>query len=309
MKPLRLKPSRLCFALTGLILVFALAAQAAPSGEELLHAMMQAEKTVSYAATETVTRAVGATTVARLQKSGGKKRLEYSRPAIMRGDILLDDGKNLWRYHRAENSAIKTKTASAKTLGWSAMRGRFTATVKEKTSLGGRAAWVVVVTPKKKAAHKTKFWIDEKTKIRLRLQRFDGTGKTLETIALSNLKFGAVPASTFRWSPPKGAKVTNAGTLYHRLEIARRNAPWLAAPTKLPAGYAFESAVVNTSDAWLRYSNGVRRFSIFQQRIAQAGSTPLRRAGSGWYWQKGKNRFLIAGLSKTQAQAVAQSVR
>lgn len=271
--------------------------------------MMHSDKTLSYSATETTTRAVGATTVARLQKSNGKKRLEYSQPAVMRGDILLDDGQNVWRYHRAENAAIKTKTASAKAPDWNTLRARFSATAQGKTVVNGRAAWVVVVSPKNNAAQKTKFWIDDQTKIRLRLQRFDGTGKTVETIALSNLKFAPVPVSAFRWSPPAGTRITNAGTLFNRLELARYHASWLQAPTRLPAGFAFESAVVNANDAWLRYSNGTRRFSIFQQRTAQAGSTPLKRAGAGWFWQKNKNRFLIAGLSKAQAELVAQSVR
>lgn len=304
-----MKLYRFSFSLTCLFFAFAISAHAAPSGEDLLRAMMQTDKTASYSATETTTRAVGATTVARLQKSGGKKRLEYSQPAVMRGDVLLDDGKNLWRYHRAESSAVKTKTSRAAAPDWDAMRGRFSASVQGKAKLNGRAAWVVVVSPKKGVAHKTKIWIDDQTKIRLRLQRFDGKGKTLETIALSDLKFKAIPGNAFHWTPPKGTQVTHAGTLYDRLEIARRNAGWIAAPTQIPVGYAFESVVVNTSDAWLRYSNGTRRFSIFQQRVAQSGNTSLKRAGSGWFLQKGKNRFLIVGLSKAQAQSVAQSVR
>ncbi len=292
-----------------LFFAFVSTAQAAPSGEELLRAMVSSDNSVSYSATETTTRTVGATTVARLQRSNGKKRLDYSQPAVMRGDVLLDDGHNLWRYHRAEKSAIKTKTASVKSPDWSDMRGRFNAVVQGKTKLNGRAAWIVFVSPKKGASHQIKFWIDDRTKIRLRLQRFDGADKTVETVALSNLKFGKIPATAFSWSPPKSTQITNAGTLYNRLENARRNANWIAAPTKLPAGFAFESVVTNKSDAWLRYSNGTRRFSIFQQRTDQSGSTPFKRAGSGWFWQKNKNRFLIAGLSQSQARAVAQSVR
>lgn len=311
-----MKLLRLPFAWMGLfaVCVFSFSAcgfsaQAASTGEDLLRAMVQAENSATYSAIETTTRAVGATTVARLQKSGGKKRLEYSQPAIMRGDILLDDGRNVWRYHRAENAAVKTKTMRVQASETSAWRGRVNATVQGKTKLNGRTAWVVVVSPKSGGAHKTKFWIDAQTKIRLRLQRFDGTGKTLETVALSSLKFGAVPHSAFRWSPPKGTKITNAGTLYQSLQRARRHAAWLQAPARLPNGYAFESAIVNDAEAWLRYSNGARRFSIFQQRTAQAGSTPLRRAGAGWFWQKERNRFLIAGLSQSQAELVAQSVR
>ena len=296
--------------LVAFTLLLCAGAHAAPRGEDLLRAMLRAEQEVSYSATETTTRAGGATVVARIQKSDGKKRLEYSAPAIMRGDLLIDDGHTLWRYHRAEKSAIKTKTSAQKNApDWNDLKAHVTATVQGRSTLGGRAAWILVVSSRQKKRVSRKIWIDDKTKIRLRTQRFDERGQVRETTTLSNLKFGAVPASAFHWTPPRGIEVTNAGTLYTQLNQAQRNASWLRAPAKLPSGYAFESAVVNSSEAWLRYSNGTRRFSIFQQHTGDSKSTPLRRAGSGWYWQQGGSRFLIAGLPEAQAKSVAQSVR
>lgn len=287
-------------------------AQSDTRGTELLRAMLNAERTLSYTATETTTRQGGATTVAHLQKSQGKKRLEYSAPAIMRGDLLIDNGQVLWRYHRAEKSAVKTRTSTrrANRSSRSAAQPRLSITAeKQKSTLSGRSAWIVVITRSSDQKLLRKIWIDEQTKLRLRTQRFDNNGKIRETTTLSNIRLSTVPAHQFNWTPPAGVSVTNAGTLYSQLSAAQRNAPWLRVPSRVPAGYSFESAVIGTNESWLRYSNSVNRFSIFQQRAQDQKTTPLRQAGRGWFWQRNGNRFLVAGISEAQAKIVAQSIR
>lgn len=287
--------------------------QAAPSGEDLLRAAMNAERTVSYVATETTTRLGAPTRIARVQQSEGKRRVEYSAPTIMKGDLLVDDGANLWLYHRAENSAVKTKTASRdaddrNNSNRRAMKN-FAVVVQARSTLAGRKAWPLMIYSRNKKRVLRKIWIDAVTKARLRIERFDDAGNRVEVIALSGIKFGAVSGSAFQWKTPSGAKVSNAGTLYQNLNQARRGAKWLQVPGKLPASYAFESAVVNSAEAWLRYSNGVRRFSIFQQRTEDKRSKAMNSADSGWYWQKNGSRFVIAGLPQAQAKMVASSVR
>ena len=288
-------------------------AQAAPLGEDLLRAAMNAERTISYTATETTTRLGAPTKIARVQQSGGKRRVEYSAPAIMKGDLLLDDGANLWLYHRAENSAVKTKTASRDADGRNSANRRdmknLAVVVQARSTLAGRNAWPVLISARNKKRVLRKIWIDEKTKARLRTERFDDAGNRVEVIALSDIKSGAVSSSVFQWKTPSGAQVSNAGTLYQNLNQARSGAKWLQIPGKLPQGYAFESAVVNAGEAWLRYSNGVRRFSIFQQRTKDSKSTPLKKAKSAWYWQQSGSRFLLAGLPEAQAKLVANSMR
>lgn len=272
--------------------------------------MMQAERSVSYSATETTTRAGSATLVARVQKSGGKKYLEYSAPAIMRGDVLVDNGQTLLRYHRAEKSAVKTQTASRRPLpSEHALRTRLTVTTQGPSTFAGRKAWIVTLVSREKKRVVRKVWLDDKTKIRLKAELFGEGGKIRETTTLSKIKFGAINAKVFAWTPPRGTEITHAGTLYTQLRFAQKEAAWLRAPSRLPAGYAFESAVVNSADAWLRYSNGARRFSIFQQRTGDTKTTAFRRAGSGWFWQKKGSRFLIAGLNQSQAAAVAAAIR
>jgi outer membrane lipoprotein-sorting protein len=294
------------------LLLFLLRAEAAPRGEELLRAMMNAERTVSYTATETMTTLGAPTIVAKIQRKGIKRRVEYSAPPIMRGDIQLDDGATVWRFHKAENSVVKTRTEGDKsTRNVAELRRRFDAKTQGQTKIGGRKAWIVAVSSKGKSQVLRKFWVDDKTKIRLRAEMFDNRGQRIETRSLSNVRIGNVPDSAFRFSPPRGADVTNAGTLYTQLGQARRSTSWLRLPTNLPRGYAFESAVVDDmkNESWLRYTNGVRRFSIFQQHTDSDASKGIARVDGGWYWQKSGNRFLIAGLPEAQAKSVAQSVK
>ena len=142
-------------------------AQAVPKGEDLLRAMMNAERTISYSATETTTRVGAPAMVARVQKSGVKRRLEYSAPAIMKGDLLLSDGANLWLYHRAEKSAVKTKTNARRDAGdWKEVRDRVSATTSGQSTQAGRKAWLVTASSRDKKRVLRKIWIDQQTKAR-----------------------------------------------------------------------------------------------------------------------------------------------
>ena len=81
-------------------------AQDAPT---LLRQMQNAEKTVSYQATQIVTRQ-GERQVAKIWRDGPKRRIEWLAPSVRQGDILVDDGSNVWLYHRAENTVTQTKS-------------------------------------------------------------------------------------------------------------------------------------------------------------------------------------------------------
>jgi len=77
----------------------------------------------------------------------------------------------------------------------------------------------------------------------------------------------------------------------------------------VPAGYAFESAVVDKGEAWLRYSSGAGRFSIFQERVSDGKTKAARKVDGGLYWQRGGSRFLAVGLPENIARRVAQSMK
>lgn len=284
-----------------------------PNGTQLLQAMANAERTVQYSGTSTVKRQGSLPITMRVWHSGIKRRLEFLEPPIRRGDLLVDNGEEVWSYHRSENAVTRMRaTALRGTDAYSANQiAGFDASVVGKDNVAGRAAWIVAVTRHGQSRVASKFWIDTATKARLRMEHYNSAGALVLTAGFQAITVGAIPPTEFAWTPPSGAKVTQtSGTLYNDLAQASQAASWIQYPRALPAGYTFESAVVDPKgEAWLRYSNGLNRFSIFQQRVGDGKVTDLRQVPGGWYWQRGGSRFLAVGVPSADANKVATGVR
>lgn len=268
------------------------AAHAAPSGDQLLQQMTAAEEKIAYSGVQVIRRPGRELEVAKIWRDGHKKRLEWLEPAVKKGDILVDDAKSVWLFHRAENAAIQTKTPSH---SHTAPSGT---TKVEAANIAGRSAWQISLKDGRKIA------VDAANKARLR------TENSNFVIALQSVSFAPVTASKFQFSPPTGAQVTRSnGTLYPTLSPARRAASWLKAPSQLPSGYSLESAVVDPAgEVWLRYTNGARRFSLFQQK-ADAGDVKPQKVDGGWFWKSGGVRFLATGAPDAAVKAIAASLK
>ena len=301
--------SKLAIYLAGLSPVVA---QAAPTAQELLRTLDKAEKTLHYSGTATVTRGGAPSRTIQVYRAGEKRRLEWTAPPVARGDLLVDDGQSVWHYFHSENSAVQTRGDTE--MDWNRISRLMTAKVGGADKVAGREAWILAFVPRDGKQQPLKVWVDQKTGARLRIERGSGAAKT--TMTLQRVQFGAVPATRFQWAPPAGARVTRTrGTLYNDAMQARRAAAWLSMPNLVPQGYAFENAVVDASgnggkgEAWLRYANGINRFSIFPQRIGDNRAVPIQKAGGGWFSQSGGNRFLVLGLADNEARRVLESLK
>lgn len=283
-------------------------AAAAPGGAELLKAMTSAEKSLVCSGTLTISAPGGAPMTVRFWRDGARRRLEWTAPPVMAGDVLLDSGRSIWRYHRAENSAVETRGAGE--IAWN----RFTPGTVGGDKIAGRSAWQFALERGGKPA--LKIWIDQKTSARLRVDVLGENGRPVSSLAVEEIKFAPVDGAVFNWSPPAGARTTRTnGTLFDNLDQARESAAWLTRPGHLPRGYEFESAVVDPAgnggrgEAWLRYSNGFSRFSIFQQRLADTKSIETQKADGGWFAQRDGSRFFVVGLPSGDAKKVVESLR
>lgn len=288
-------------------------AEVTPTAETLLRGMTNAEKTLSYSGTFVVSRPGTPTKTIQMWRSGEKRRLEWVSPPVSRGDLLVDDGQSVWHYFQKDNTAVQTRGATE--IDWQRLSQNMIAKVEGSSNVAGRAAWIVEFVPKNGKMPEVKVWIDQKTMARLRVER--GNSATKSIMALQKVNFGAVPASRFQWSPPASAVITRTnGTLYNDWAQANRAASWLSSPANVPAGYAFESAVVDAAgnagkgEAWLRYANGLNRFSVFQQRTDDNRPFPAQKTKSGgWFVQKGGNRYVVLGLADSKAKSVAESLK
>lgn len=292
----------------------AASAQAAsPQAARILKQMMNAERNANYTAVQTMARRNSAPVRVRIWRLGRKRRLEYLAPDLNRGDILVDDGQNTWLYHRAENTAVQTRSQAPRD-GSNASRRVARVRLSGQESVGGRAAWKIdLVRPNGKGIAR-RVWIDKASGLRLSAQVFDAQGQAAERVTLSDLKTSGVDASRFRWTPPGGAQVVRTnGQLFSQFAPAKAAASWLQSPRFIPSGYMFESAVVDNAkgEAWLRYASSTRRISLFQQRAADATSTGAapQKVGGGWYRAANGSRVLIVGAPDGVAQRILQSVR
>lgn len=275
----------------------------------LLRQMMRANRTATFSGVEIMSRQGAPDVSMRVWQQGVKRRVEWLAPPIRRGDVLIDDGTNVWLYHNRDRAAVQTK--SMRSTDAEQMPSGLQARVTGVANVAGRRARIVEVSRANRVARR--FWVDAATGVRLRGERFAPDGSRTEAHALQSVRFAPVEAARFAWMLPAGTSVTRtSGTLWSQLAPARRAASWLQAPQWTPSGYAFESAVVDNArgEAWLRYSNGTRRYSIFQQRATEQGDdAPLQKVAQGWYWRRGGSRMLAVGIPNTFASRVAQSVR
>ena len=295
-------------AVVGVVCLSFRAEAATPSGVSLLQLMSHAAQTVSYSARQTVWRKKTPVTVTQIWDNGKKQRVEYLAPPVNKGDIQVDDGVHIWRYHRSENGVVQTPS-SHHSFDATRFGSKYSAKVLGSATISGRATWIIGITAKDSSHYLRKYWIDKSTHLRLHAEYFEVNGRRTEATQLSSVHFGAIPSSRFEWKTPSGAKVNYAGELYTHINRAQQQARWLRLPLWLPAGFAFESAVVNkdNNEAWLRYSNGSRRFSVFEQRTNDKKSTSVQQVKGGWFWKKGGMRYFIAGLSAADAKQLARS--
>jgi len=259
--------------------------------------MAQAEKTVSYRATETLTRPGRPTVRVRVQRAAHNRRYDYLAPDLRRGDAVIDDGKSVWVYLSGDKAAVQTVSRPSREY---TIRPGLQASVSGASRVDNRAAWVLQLA---RGVNQRRLWIDQKNGTVLKRELRRGTA-LLESSTLSGIRFGKVPATTFVWTPPAGTKISrSAGTFYVSANAARRLA-MLKFPAWIPGGYSFESAIVDDKkgEAWLRFS-GAKRFSIFQSRTQHDAS--LQQVDGAWFLARGGNRFVIVGLEEADARKLA----
>ena len=250
----------------------------------IINQMRAAEAKAQYSGTLFIVRN-GRRETASVWRQGAKRRWQWNAPDLKKGDVLVDNGTNLYLYHASENSVTQTQSTSA------------------LPDLGG--GWKVGKSGGDYVLSRgaQKLTVDGARKI---LLRFENDGAVY---ALQNVKFGAQPAGKFNFQTPARAKVVRSqGKLFVDVSAARASVNWLKAPTQLPAGYALESAIAASDEVWLRYSNGKSRFSLFEQK-SEAGTLAPRKVDGGYFWKTGGVRYLASGVSAGLAKSLASSLK
>jgi outer membrane lipoprotein carrier protein len=154
-----------------------------------------------------------------LQQRPGKFALRWRRPA---GDLIVADGQVMWVYlpSSVPNQVVKT-TLSGRP-GESAdlvaefldqPRQRFAVTYVRADSVGGRAADVLSLVPRQQGTlpyRRVLIWVDREDTLVHRVEISEGSG-AVRRISFDRMRVNVpLPASSFRFRPPAGARIVDA---------------------------------------------------------------------------------------------------
>lgn len=144
--------------------------------------------------------------------------LRFTEPE---GDVILSDGEYFWIYYPSMDpqqvirQPARTGTESsidlqAQFVGDPVERFRYTMHGQE--AVAGRNAHVLTLVPRERTDYRSlKVWLDARDSLARRFEITDHNG-AVRRFDLTDLEINpTIPASTFRFTPPPGARVVTAG--------------------------------------------------------------------------------------------------
>lgn len=155
-----------------------------------------------------------------LRKAPGLLAITFTDPA---GDRIIADGRAVWVYLPSTNpgqvikmnpSGTDVERLDPASQLLRAPRTRFNFADGGTATVGGRATRVVLLTPKgRESFSRAKVWIDTQSSLVRRFEVTEPSG-LVRNVTLTSIQANvAVPASAFRFTPPRGVRVIDQGQL------------------------------------------------------------------------------------------------
>lgn len=175
------------------------------------------EQTLNNPATGSESRATGELVLAQPNRVS----VRFTQPS---GDRVVGDGTWLWVYlpSAAPNQVIKLPAKGKGVTGVDALgdlltapRSRYTVTGGTAATIGGRATRAVTMVPKVdgQPIDRAKVWVDDADGSVRQVEITDANG-LVRTLRMTSWTLDSnVPASTFKFDVPKGARVVDRAAL------------------------------------------------------------------------------------------------
>ncbi len=258
-----------------------------------------------------------------LCKQGGKQKVQVKDADGRLVVLKVCDGNTLWEQYLLRNAVVKRPVPSTAERQQRDLQNldillrNFSATVAGLETVAGRKAYRIRISRPGQAAIVRQFWIDQGNYLELRSEQYAGGSAPVSSMAMTRVNFAPdFPAGVFAFQPPPNVqpRVADDAVFRGSLGDAEKRAGFTAIqPKTMPAGFELLSrsvAVVSRSGSpalWLRYTNGIDSFSLFQRRAAG----DVGRAKGRWAvreWQSNGYQFLLVGhLPQDQIDAIRGS--
>jgi outer membrane lipoprotein carrier protein len=152
------------------------------------------------------------------QRQPDRIALRFSEPD---GDLILSDGQHFWVYYPSVNAQqVIRSPASAGGESGVNLQAQFVGNPVERfryelhgtEAAGGRSAHVLTLVPRQRAEYRSlKVWVDSRDGLVRRFELTEHNGN-VRRFDLQNLQVNpAIQESVFRFTPPAGARIVDAG--------------------------------------------------------------------------------------------------
>ena len=259
------------------------------------------------------------------RETGDRYRIETISPPAHKGVLVVSDGVHRWRYDPRSRIAIQEQLplraeAEAQRLRrMRELRNQLLLTLADGGHVASRPTWLLTVTGRDTNALLRRYWIDQKTSVELKKELLTAGGAPTQREWFISIDYApAFVGNEFAWQPPPNVIVRRLTQPLEELplEHARTRVDFdifNPPPTSLPPGYqliADEVAVFEEDEvwiAWLRFSNGLDIFSLFERR-APAFPVRTRHDALTSEWVAGQLYFTLVGQLRPQYANSLQSV-
>lgn len=297
---------------------------------DILRQAVLARGEVSYSAVATVVdhesgQSARAFTEIRLCKPGGKQRIQVRDGQDHLIVLRVAEGTTQWEHYEVRGVLVKRILPSMSERrerdleNLDILARNFSAKLVGMETVAGRPAYRIRIDrPGNPSVIVRQFWIDKRTYLELKSERYDG-GALSGSTTLTRVNFSPeYPPGSFSFQPPANLtpKVAGGGAFRGSLAQAQKQVGFAAVlPTTVPSGFALlghSVAVSNrggTPALWLRYTNGIDAFSLFQRKAAAASVAPQARGPVRQWAHKGFQFTLVGHLTPQQADLIRAGYR
>ncbi len=263
---------------------------AGTNGAALYSEAVEADDHVSYYAT--LTSVVyesdhAASTVARIEHQAPHSwRLWYMAPADAYGRLIVSNEQQTYQYEPKLNRVIShdwnaSAPGVAQPVDVSVVLKNYNVEVGPASSIAGRATHSLSLVSRYTGNVVQRVWVDDKTKLILRLENYNGDGEVTMHTSFDSIRVGGdFPPELFALEVPKGMTLVRGfdygQSTLNTTDLLKAANFQFAEPKYLPDGFALVSGSVamrnGVQTIQLVYGDGLRTFSLFENATGRLPS-------------------------------------
>ncbi len=265
----------------------------------------------------------------------GRLRMEYISPEKLKGETILITGGHIFHFKPPPENKILEGVAlpeefQARAVGFrqGVKNGTIHVQVVGQELIAGQQCSIVEIRSVSGGHFYLRFWIDEQTGVRLKIENRDPQGRSVSETAFTKVDYTTpIPQTEFRPNSlpnvPHEARLPETPPLPN-VAAAQQQIAYTIREPAVPAGFHLNGVWVVTGrigrkTTILRYTDGVNTFALFEVPIVEkqpgpGAARPRAKLRAMFHndvahWRSGDLNFALIGhLRRETMQTIAESL-